>query len=54
MIVGCTAAIIPISVNKGTLSKEIPLYILASVVLFICANDVLINGASKNSISSSF
>ena len=53
MIVGCTAAIVPISVTKGTLSKEIPLCVLASIVLFICANDVLINGASQNSISSS-
>lgn len=53
MIVGCTAAIVPISMNKGTLSKEIPLCILASVVLFICANDVLINDASTNSISHS-
>lgn len=53
MIVGCTAAIVPISVTKGTLSKEIPLCMLASIVLFICANDVLINGASQNSISSS-
>lgn len=47
MIVGCTAAIVPISVTKGTLSKEIPLCVLASIVLFICANDVLINGASQ-------
>ena len=53
VIVGCTAAIVPISVTKGTLSKEIPLCVLASIVLFICANDVLINGASQNSISSS-
>lgn len=53
VIVGCTAAIIPISVTKGTLSKEIPLCILASVVLFICANDVLINKAATNTISSS-
>ncbi|WP_301704480.1 calcium/sodium antiporter [uncultured Parabacteroides sp.] len=53
MIVGCTAAIVPISVTKGTLSKEIPLCILASVVLFICANDVLINKATANTISSS-
>ena len=37
MIVGCTAAIVPISVTKGTLSKEIPLCVLASIVLFICA-----------------
>lgn len=53
MIVGCTAAIVPIGMNKGTLSKEIPLCILASVVLFICGNDVLINGAAQNTISSS-
>ncbi len=53
MIVGCTAAIVPISVTKGTLSKEIPLCILASVVLFICANEVLINKATANTISSS-
>lgn len=53
MIVGCTAAIVPIGMNKGTLSKEIPLCVLASVVLFICGNDVLINGATENTISSS-
>lgn len=53
MIVGCTAAIVPIGMNKGTLSKEIPLCVLASVVLFICGNDMLINGATENTISSS-
>ena len=53
MIVGCTAAIVPIGMNKGTLSKEIPLCILASIVLFICGNDVLINGAAENTISNS-
>lgn len=53
MIVGCTAAIVPISVTKGTLSKEIPLCILASVVLLVCANDVLIDKAATNTISSS-
>lgn len=51
MIVGCTAAIVPISVMKGTLSKEIPLCILASMVLCICANDMLLNGAAENMIS---
>lgn len=52
-IVGCTALVLPIRVTKGTLSKEIPLCVLASIVLFICANDVLINKAEQNSISSS-
>ncbi|MCD8044820.1 MAG: sodium:calcium antiporter [Tannerellaceae bacterium] len=51
MIVGCTAVIVPISLSKGTLNKEIPLCVLAAVVLFICANDILLNGASQNSIS---
>lgn len=53
MIVGCTAAILPIRITKGTLSKEIPLCILASVALFICANDVLLNHAESNTISTS-
>ena len=53
MIVGCTAAIVPIQISKGTLSKEIPLCLLAAIVLFICANDPLINGLSTNSISRS-
>lgn len=53
MIVGCTAAIVPIHISKGTLSKEIPLCLLAAIVLFICANDPLINGLSTNSISRS-
>lgn len=53
MIVGCTAAIVPINITKGTLSKEIPLCILASIILFICSNDMLINKAPANIISSS-
>lgn len=53
LIVGCTAAIIPISMTKGTLSKEIPLCVLASVVLFICANGVWIDHAAANSINQS-
>lgn len=52
MIVGCTAVIVPIQVNKGTLAKEIPLCILASVVLFICGNDILINHSTQNILSS--
>lgn len=53
MIVGCTAAIVPISMTKGTLSKEIPLCVLASIVLFICANGVWIDHAPTNSINRS-
>ncbi|MDR1982012.1 MAG: calcium/sodium antiporter [Tannerellaceae bacterium] len=52
MIVGCTAVIVPISITKGTLGKEIPLCLLSAIVLFICANDVMIDGAGENRISS--
>lgn len=53
MIVGCTAAIVPIAITKGTLTREIPLCILASVVLFFCASDILISGEDINIISRS-
>ena len=33
MIVGCTALVSPIAVGRGMLSREIPLCIIASVVL---------------------
>ncbi len=48
MIVGCTAMFAPIVVTRNTLRKEIPLCILASVVMLICANDIFLDKASKN------
>lgn len=53
MIIGCTAMIVPISMNTGTISKEIPLCLLAAAVLFIFSNDILLNGGTLNSISRS-
>jgi len=53
MIVGCTAIVAPIPVGKGTLAKEIPLCVLSSIVLFLCANDVLLDGGASNVISRS-
>jgi cation:H+ antiporter len=53
MIVGCTAMIVPISMNTGTISKEIPLCLLAAIVLFIFSNDILLDGGTLNSISRS-
>ncbi len=53
MIVGCTAIVAPIPVGKGTLGKEIPLCILASFVLMVCANDMLFDGEQANVISRS-
>lgn len=48
MIVGCTALVAPIVITRNTLRKEIPLCILASIVLLICANDIFLNKASAN------
>lgn len=51
MIVGCTALFAPIVISGNTLRKEIPLCILSSIVLLICANDVLLDHSSENIIS---
>lgn len=48
MIVGCTALFAPIIITRNTLRKEIPLCILSSIVLLICANDVFLDKASEN------
>ena len=48
IIVGCTALFAPIIITRNTLRKEIPLCILSSIVLLICANDVFLDKASEN------
>lgn len=51
LIIGCTAAIVPLTILKNTITKEIPLCILASVVLLVCANDMLLDKAASNLLS---
>lgn len=51
MIVGVTAMFAPIVVNRNTLLKEIPLCVLASVAVLVCANDVLLDGGQENVLS---
>ncbi len=48
MIVGVTAVVAPIAITKGTIQKEIPLMILSSIVLLICANDVFLGTGIEN------
>ena len=48
MIVGCTSLFAPIVITRNTLRKEIPLCILSSVALLVCANDVFLDKASEN------
>ncbi|WP_418697161.1 calcium/sodium antiporter [Bacteroides sp.] len=51
MIVGCTALFAPIVITRNTLRREIPLCILSSLVLLICANDMFLNGSKENVLS---
>jgi cation:H+ antiporter len=51
MIVGCTALVAPIVITRNTLRKEIPLCILSSVVLLVCANDVFLDKSAENVLS---
>jgi len=44
LILGITAIIAPIAVQKSTILKEIPLSLLAGIVLYFMANDALIDG----------
>ena len=53
LILGATAAIAPLVVKKSTVFKEIPFALLAAILLFVFANDALIDSASTNAISRS-
>ena len=50
-IVGCTALVMPITVGKGTMSKEIPLVILSALVIWLMSSDCLFDGADANVVS---
>lgn len=52
-ILGIAATIYPLRVSKGTVWKEIPLSLLAVVLVFVMANDVLVDGAGFNSLTRS-
>ena len=51
LILGISAIIYPLSVRSSTVWKEIPLALLAAVVLAALANDLLIDGATTSIIS---
>lgn len=50
MILGCTAIVSPVPVTRGMLSREIPLVLLASLVLSVLASDRLLDGAAQNMV----
>ena len=51
MIVGCSALMCPIVVSRSTVAKDIPLSLLASIVLPALALDSLLGGANANILS---
>lgn len=53
LILGTTAIIYPLRVKKSTVFKEIPFCLLAAILLFIVANDALVDGYGISEISRS-
>lgn len=53
LILGVAAMIRPLEVQKTTVKKEIPLVSLASIVLFVLANDALIENENFSAITRS-
>jgi cation:H+ antiporter len=51
LILGISAIIFPLSVTKGTVTKEIPLNLLAAVVLWFLVNDMMIDGLGFSSLT---
>lgn len=52
-ILGICSMISPIMVKRATVQIEIPLGLLAALVLGICANDMLIDGSSSSILTRS-
>jgi cation:H+ antiporter len=50
LILGISAALFPLAVQRSTVWKEIPLALLAAGLVFFMAADVLLNGASADTI----
>jgi len=51
LILGIATIIYPLAVKKSTVWKEIPLALLAIILVYIMGNDVLLEGGGLNSIS---
>jgi cation:H+ antiporter len=50
-ILGVTALIFPLTVLKNTVLKEIPLSLLAAIVVFVLVNDVQLSQGTENIVS---
>ena len=52
-ILGISATIYPLTLQSNTIWKEIPLSLLAAIVVFVMAGDVLIDGGGQNQLQRS-
>ena len=53
LILGVSSIIFPLAVTKGTVWKEIPFSLLAAIVLFVSANDQLLDGSGVSDLTRS-
>lgn len=53
LILGVTALIAPLAVQRSTVLKEIPFTLLASITLLIMANDMIVDGYAQSELSRS-
>ena len=53
VIVGCTATVFPIVIQRRTLSRDIPFSLLASVVLLVMCSTTLLDGSNTEVLSRS-
>ena len=51
LILGISTAIYPLTVQKSTVWKEIPFALLAGVLIFIMANDKILDGNAANALT---
>lgn len=51
LILGTTALIAPLAIQRSTVLKEIPFSLLASVILLVMANDVLVDNQATSMLS---
>ena len=51
LILGVASMVYPLTVTKGTVWKEIPLSLLAALVLGFMANDQLIDGSGTSALT---
>src|SRR3990167_5100022 len=51
LILGISAVIFPLTVNKGTIWKEIPLSLLAILMMALMANDSLFDGGNFSGLT---